>query len=172
VTRVIPCMRALPDLVALTSFSTELGEVNICLNAWEYEVNNTLAGKRVWAITHPNQKTVSEQAVPRVLWIILLVLVQQQWPLITADSQFATSKPLPYAKLTSNKRSGHWDARELTHHHSNPDQQDKEVDLSQDDESPCSSWRSGTEAEAGAHRVGLTNPQQCLLNFWYRRTLH
>ena len=40
VTRVIPCMRALPDLVALTSFSTELGEVNICLNACKYEVNN------------------------------------------------------------------------------------------------------------------------------------
>jgi hypothetical protein len=82
---------------------------------------------------------VSDETVPRVLRIILLVLVQQQWPLITADSQFATSKPLPDAKLTSNKRSEHWNARELTHHHSNPDQQDKEVDLSQDDGSPCSS---------------------------------
>lgn len=48
VTRVIPCMRALPDLVALTSFSTELGEVNICLNACEYKVNGRLAGRRVY----------------------------------------------------------------------------------------------------------------------------
>jgi hypothetical protein len=82
---------------------------------------------------------VSEEAVPRVLRIILLVLIQQQRPLITADSQFATSKPLPDAKLISNKQSDHWNARELTHHHSNPDQQDKEVDQSQDDGSPCSS---------------------------------
>ena len=33
VTRVIPCIRALPDLVAFTSFSTELGEVKMCLKA-------------------------------------------------------------------------------------------------------------------------------------------
>ena len=99
-------MRALPDLVALTSFSTELREVNICLNACKYKVNGTLVGKRVWTVTHPNQKTVSEEAVPRVLRIIPLVLVQQQWPLITADNQFATSKPLLDAKLTSNKWSG------------------------------------------------------------------
>jgi len=31
VTRVIPWIRALPDRVALGSFSTELGEVNMCL---------------------------------------------------------------------------------------------------------------------------------------------
>lgn len=31
VTRVIPWMRALPDRVALGSFSTELGDVNTCL---------------------------------------------------------------------------------------------------------------------------------------------
>ena len=34
VVRVIPCIRAFPDLVAFTSFSTELGEVKICLNAY------------------------------------------------------------------------------------------------------------------------------------------
>jgi hypothetical protein len=33
VTVVMPWMRALPDCVALTSFSTELGDVKICLNA-------------------------------------------------------------------------------------------------------------------------------------------
>ena len=33
VTEVMPWMQALPDRVALTSFSTELGEVNTCLNA-------------------------------------------------------------------------------------------------------------------------------------------
>ena len=30
---VIPCIQALPDWVALVSFSTELGDVNMCLNA-------------------------------------------------------------------------------------------------------------------------------------------
>jgi hypothetical protein len=73
-------------------------------------------------VTYPNQKMVSKEAVPRVLQIILLVLVQQQWPLIIPDSQFATSKPLLDAKLTLNKQSEHWNARELTHHYSNPDQ--------------------------------------------------
>jgi hypothetical protein len=34
VVRVILCIQAFPDLVAFTSFSTELGEVKICLNAY------------------------------------------------------------------------------------------------------------------------------------------
>jgi hypothetical protein len=38
VTEVMPWMRALPDRVALTSFSTELGEVNTCLNALSRQV--------------------------------------------------------------------------------------------------------------------------------------
>lgn len=33
VTPVMPWMRAFPDLVAFDSLSTELGDVNICLNA-------------------------------------------------------------------------------------------------------------------------------------------
>ena len=87
--------------------------------------------------THPNQKTVSKEAIPRVLWIILLVLVQQKWPLITTDNQFTTSKLLPNAESTSNEQSEHWNAKKLTHHHSNPDRQGKEVDLSRRDGSPC-----------------------------------
>jgi hypothetical protein len=39
VTHVMPWIRALPDLVAFTSFSTELGEVKICLKAWGNVVN-------------------------------------------------------------------------------------------------------------------------------------
>lgn len=39
-TRVIPCMRAFPDRVAFASFSTELGDVNICLNAYEHTVSD------------------------------------------------------------------------------------------------------------------------------------
>jgi len=35
VTRVMPWMRAFPDRVAFASFSTELGEVNICLYAYK-----------------------------------------------------------------------------------------------------------------------------------------
>lgn len=38
VTEVMPWMRALPDRVALTSFSAELGEVNTCLNALNHHV--------------------------------------------------------------------------------------------------------------------------------------
>lgn len=38
VTEVMPWMRALPDRVALTSFSTKLSEVNTCLNALSYHV--------------------------------------------------------------------------------------------------------------------------------------
>jgi len=34
VARVIPWIRAFPDLVDLASFSTELGEVKICLNVY------------------------------------------------------------------------------------------------------------------------------------------
>lgn len=36
VTPVMPCIRAFPDLVALASLSTELGEVNMCLNVCDY----------------------------------------------------------------------------------------------------------------------------------------
>ena len=54
VTWVIPCMRALPDLVALTSFSTELGEVNICLNACIYEVKGM--GKKDMSSHPPKQE--------------------------------------------------------------------------------------------------------------------
>jgi len=51
VVRVIPCIRAFPDLVALTSFSTELGEVKTCLNAY------TLKG---WAAGMVKVKELSE----------------------------------------------------------------------------------------------------------------
>ena len=40
---VIPWMRALPDLVALGSLSTELGDVNTCLNALGYCVHDKSA---------------------------------------------------------------------------------------------------------------------------------
>jgi len=40
VVRVIPWIRAFPERVALGSLSTELGEVNICLNAY-YNDNET-----------------------------------------------------------------------------------------------------------------------------------
>ena len=48
VTRVIPCMRAFPDLVALTSFSTELGEVKICLNACSHRNKQYIQVRKKW----------------------------------------------------------------------------------------------------------------------------
>lgn len=38
VTDDMPCIRAFPDRVAFGSLSTELGDVNICLNAFYSEV--------------------------------------------------------------------------------------------------------------------------------------
>ena len=35
VTRVMPWIRAFPERVAFASLSTELGEVKMCLNAWQ-----------------------------------------------------------------------------------------------------------------------------------------
>ena len=46
VTPVMPCMRAFPDLVALASLSTELGEVNMCLNVLYISVVGTYFKKR------------------------------------------------------------------------------------------------------------------------------
>ena len=39
VTRIMLWIRALPDLVALFSFSTELGDVKMCLKACMQQVN-------------------------------------------------------------------------------------------------------------------------------------
>lgn len=39
VTLVMPWIRAFPDLVALGSFSTELGDVKICLKACSAEIS-------------------------------------------------------------------------------------------------------------------------------------
>ena len=38
VTPVMPCMRAFPDLVALVSLSTELGDVKMCLNVCKCDI--------------------------------------------------------------------------------------------------------------------------------------
>jgi hypothetical protein len=67
VTRVMPWMRALPDRVALASFSTELGEVNICLNACERKLVGQVSDYRN---THPNKDLVSEKPIPRVIRIV------------------------------------------------------------------------------------------------------
>jgi hypothetical protein len=39
VTCLIPWMRALPERVAFGSLSTELGDVNTCLNAWRHDMS-------------------------------------------------------------------------------------------------------------------------------------
>jgi hypothetical protein len=47
---------------------------------------------------NPDKNPTSEQPLPRVLGIILLVCVHQHRPLITADGRFATRKFFTHAK--------------------------------------------------------------------------
>ena len=71
VTRVMPWIRALPDLVALFSFSTELGEVNICLKPCMQQVNEKERKRQV--ATNPNKKLASEKPIPGCFEVELLV---------------------------------------------------------------------------------------------------
>lgn len=98
VTRVIPCSRALPDLVAFTSFSTELGEVKMCLNACPLRINLYISCGEVGA-AHPNEKLASEEAIPRVFRIICF-LIDKHWPLIAMDSRLATDELHLHTNLT------------------------------------------------------------------------
>jgi hypothetical protein len=47
---------------------------------------------------NPDENLASEQPLPRVFGIILLVCVHQHWPLITADRHFTTRKFFMHAK--------------------------------------------------------------------------
>ena len=48
--------------------------------------------------THPNEKLASEEAIPRVFRVVLLVRVDQHWPLIATNNQFPTGKLCTYTK--------------------------------------------------------------------------
>jgi len=98
VMRVIPCSRALPDLVALTSFSTELGEVKMCLNACPLRINLCISCEEM-DTAHPNEKLASEEAIPRVFGITFF-LIDKHWPLIAMDSHLATDELCLYTNLT------------------------------------------------------------------------
>ena len=98
VMRVIPCSRALPDLVALTSFSTELGEVKMCLNACPLRINLYISCEEM-DTAHPNEKLASEEAIPRVFGIIFF-LIDKHWPLIAMDSHLTTDELCLHTNLT------------------------------------------------------------------------
>jgi len=66
-------MRALPDLVALASFSTELGDVNICLKAW-----------RSHASTKKKREPKTENA-PK--WVVYFETIHPKAPLGRICSQ-------------------------------------------------------------------------------------
>ena len=98
VMRVIPCSQALPDLVAFTSFSTELGEVKMCLNACPLRINLYTSHEGM-DTAHPNKKLASKEATPRVFGIVFM-LIEEHWPLITMDSHLATNKLRLYTNST------------------------------------------------------------------------
>ena len=98
VIRVIPCSRALPDLVALTSFSTELDEMKMCLNTCPLRINLCISCEEI-DTAHPNKKLASEEAIPRVFGIIFS-LIDKHWPLIAMDSHLATDELRLHTNLT------------------------------------------------------------------------
>ena len=61
---------------------------------------------------NPNKNPASEQPLPRVLGIILLVCVHQHQPLITADRHFATGKFFTHTKWGDQRRKQHIQKKE------------------------------------------------------------
>jgi hypothetical protein len=51
--------------------------------------------------THPNKKFASKEAIPRLVRVVLLVIVEQQRPLITRNRNVAIGKLLAHAKTNS-----------------------------------------------------------------------
>jgi len=98
VMRVIPYSQALSDLVALTSFSTKLGEVKMCLNACPLRFNLCISCEEM-DTAHPNEKLASEEATPRIFGIIFF-LIDKHWPLIAMDSHLATDELRLHTNLT------------------------------------------------------------------------
>ena len=82
-------MRALPDRVAFGSFSTELGDVKMCLKAY-------------WTIVEPTDYLIEteetykdkdgtpKEAIPRIVGVIVIAIIQEKWPLVARDCHFAT----------------------------------------------------------------------------------
>lgn len=89
VTRVMPCMRALPERVALTSLSTELGEVKMCLNACD---SGSVTQTTTVGMTYRDKDWASKEATPWVFAVVFLICVDKHRPLITADCQLTTDK--------------------------------------------------------------------------------
>ncbi len=83
-------MRAFPDLVALASLSTELGDVKICLNV----LMMMIVSVRACPIflkkmpTHLDQNQTTQQSFPRVIVVIVIFGVQEQRPLIAGNGEF------------------------------------------------------------------------------------
>jgi hypothetical protein len=84
VTDDIPCMRTLPDLVALgLSSSTELGEVKTCLNAYvaQSHLPICIRVKR----SYQYEEVIAQESVPGVLGIKLLISIEKDRPLIASN---------------------------------------------------------------------------------------
>ncbi len=58
VTRVMPCIRAFPDLVALASLSTELGEVKICFERLIVDRISSLHDHKPHLLALTNKRTL------------------------------------------------------------------------------------------------------------------
>ena len=122
---------------------------------------------------HPNQKLTPEEPIPRLFRVVLMVLVDQQQPLITTDRYFATWKlPLhPDSILVSHVE---WEEhiRNSTSCPPNSNQWGREAVLLQDGGSHDSSWHFVRGADSMPNLSLLSNPTPRLLDSWYHRTVH
>ena len=74
--------------------------------------------------THPNEKLASEEAIPRVFGVVLLVRIDQHRPLIATNNQFPTGKLCTHTK--SNMSIKKKVSEEPTLHSSNLNQRSRE----------------------------------------------
>ena len=80
----MPCRRALPERVAFGSLSTELGDVKMCLNAYERVIAKA---SEYQSRAYHNKEGTAEQTVPRILRIVVIAMVQEYRPLISSNDQ-------------------------------------------------------------------------------------
>jgi hypothetical protein len=155
VTFFIPWIRAFPDLVARGSLSTELGDVNICLNAcavtWA-SIPHTVTVVSRWR-TYRYQQRTSEHAIPHVLRVVIVILIQENRPLIPRDDYRARTKTFLCPSNAVSKYS--W--RAMSKHtagHSSPNRWGRAAPLFEDGRTRGPSSRCASrEGEGSDHEV-------------------
>ena len=82
-------MHALPDQVAFGSFSTELGDIKMCLKAYWTIIEPT--GYLIeMEETYEDKDGTPKGAILQIIGIIVIAIIQEKWPLVTRDCHFTT----------------------------------------------------------------------------------